>query len=82
MHKLKLKLMSDIPPINVFLTPTDKLDELKTQLNIYFFHLGENQRTSHVFVHVTCVNLTTDKDEDGWNAVYFPKVIHDDDDVD
>jgi len=36
--------------IEVFLAATDKLDELKAQLNRYFVHLGENQRTSHVFV--------------------------------
>jgi hypothetical protein len=50
--------------IKVFLTPTDKLDELKAQLNRYFVHLGENQRTSHVFVQVPSVNLTADKDKD------------------
>jgi len=65
-----------------FLTPNNRLDELKAQLNRYFVHLGENQRTSHVFVQVSCVNMTTDKDEDGWKTVYFPKVIHDDGDVD
>jgi len=43
--------------IKVFLTHTHKLDKLKTQLNIYYVHLSENQRTSHVFVHVSCVNL-------------------------
>ncbi|KEH25447.1 hypothetical protein MTR_6g023775 [Medicago truncatula] len=31
---------------------------------------------------VSCVNMMTDKDEDGWKTVYFPKVIHDDGDVD
>jgi len=48
--------------INVFLTPTDKLDELKAQLNRYFIHIDENQRTSHVVVHVSCVNLGKDKE--------------------
>jgi len=28
------------------------LDELKTQLNKYFFYLGENQIVSHVFIQV------------------------------
>ena len=28
--------------IKVVLTPTDKLDELKTQFNKYFVHIGEN----------------------------------------
>jgi len=52
--------------INVFLTPTDKLDDLKAQLNIYFVYLSKNQITSHVFVQVRCVNLKEDKDEDSW----------------
>jgi len=40
------------------------LDELKTQLNKYFVHLGENHTTSHVFVQVSCADLGEDKDED------------------
>ncbi len=44
--------------------------------------LRKNQRTFHVFVQVPCVNLATDKDENSWKTVYFPKVIHDDGDVD
>jgi len=32
----------------IFLTPTDKLEELKTQLNKYFVHLGGNQSACHV----------------------------------
>jgi len=28
------------------------------------------------------VNLATDKDENSWKTVYFPKVIHEDGDVD
>jgi len=58
------------------------LDELKTQLNKYFVHLGENQRTSHVFVKVLYVDLGVDKDEDSWKTIYFSKVIHDDSVVD
>jgi len=68
--------------IKVFLTPTDKLDELKAQLNRYFIHIGENQRTSHVVAHVSCVDLGEDKEEDFWKPVYFPQLIKDDIDVD
>ena len=65
-----------------FLTPTDKLDELKTQLVKYFIHIGENQRTSHVVTHVSCVDLGEDKKEDFWKPVYFPQLIEDDSDID
>jgi len=86
MHKFKLKLMFDIAPrkkkIKVFLTPTDKLDELKAQLNKYFVHIGENQRTSNVFVQLPRVNPEEDKNEDNWKTVYFPQVIRDDSDID
>jgi len=58
------------------------LDELKAQLNRYFVHISENQRASHVFVRVPCINLGEDKDEDSWKTVYFPQVIRDDGDVD
>ena len=68
--------------IKVFLTPTDKLDELKAQLNIYFIYIGENQRTYHVVVHVLCVDLGEDKEEDVWKTMYFPQLIEDDSDVD
>ncbi|AES97143.1 hypothetical protein MtrunA17_Chr5g0419781 [Medicago truncatula] len=68
--------------IKVFLTPTNKLDELKTQLDRYFSHLGENQRASHVFVQVSCVSLGEDKDEDNWKTIYFPKIIPDDGNID
>jgi len=68
--------------IKVFLTATDKLDKLKAQINIYFVHIGENQITSHVFVHVSCVSLGEDKDEDFWKTVYFPQIIRDDSDID
>ena len=56
--------------IKVFLTPTDKLDELKAQLNRYFIHIGENQRTSHLVVHVSCVDLGEDKEYDFWETVF------------
>ena len=46
--------------VKVFLTPTDKLDELKAQLNRYFIQIGENQRTSHVIVQVPHVNVRKD----------------------
>jgi hypothetical protein len=67
--------------INVFLTPTDTLDDLKTQLNKYFVFHGEDHSTSHVFVHVPCVDLGADKDEDMWKTVCYSQVIHDDNDV-
>jgi len=67
--------------IKVFLTPTNKLDELKAQLNRYFIHIGENQRTSHVVVYVPCVDLGEDKEDDFWKTVYFPQLIEDDRDV-
>ena len=50
--------------VKVFLTPSDKLDELKVELNRYFVHIGENQRTSHVIVQVKCVNMAADKVKD------------------
>jgi len=50
--------------ITVFLTPTDILDDLKTQLNKYFVLHGEDHNISHVFVHVPCVDIGADKDED------------------
>jgi len=52
MHKLKL--MSDTPlsrrQLKFFLTLTDTMDELKSQLNKYLVDLGENHTTSCVFV--------------------------------
>jgi len=68
--------------IKVFLTPTDKFDELKAQLNKYFVHIGENQRTSHAFIEVPCVRLGAYKAEDSSTTVYFSQVIHDDSDID
>lgn len=68
--------------IKVFLTLTDKLDELKAQLNRFFIHIGENQRTSHVVVYVPCMDLGEDKEEDFWKTMYFPQLIEDDRDVD
>jgi len=61
--------------IKVFLTPNDKLDELKTQLNKYFLHLGENQTTFHVFVQVSCVDLGAGKDEDMWKTFIFHRLF-------
>jgi len=58
------------------------LNELKAQLKRYVVHLGENQRTSHVFVHVSCINLAAGKNKDSWKTVYFPQVIYDDGGVD
>ena len=67
--------------VNVFLTPTNKLGELKAQLNRYFIQIGENQRTSHVIVQMPCVDLREDKEEDFWKTVYYPQLVKDDIDV-
>jgi len=48
--------------IKIFLTLTDTLDDLNTQLNKYFVFCGEDHSTSHVFV--PCVDLAADKYED------------------
>ncbi len=48
--------------INVMITPTDTIDDLKAQLNIYFEYLGENQYTRHIFAHMPCIDLGADKD--------------------
>jgi len=45
-------------------------DELKTQLNKYFVCLGENHTTYHLIVHVPCIKLGANKDEDMWKMVY------------
>jgi len=68
--------------IKFFLTHTDKLDELKAQLDRYFIHIGENRRTSHVVVNVPNVDLGEDKEDDFWKTVYFPQLLEDDSDVD
>jgi hypothetical protein len=48
--------MSDTPlskkTIKVFITPTDTMDVLKTQLNKYIMYIGENHTTFHVLVQV------------------------------
>jgi hypothetical protein len=51
-----------IRQLKFFLTPTDTMDELKSQINKCFVYLGENHTTSHVFVQVPCVDLRADKD--------------------
>jgi len=43
--------------VKFFITPTNKLDELKAHLDGYFIHIGVNQRTSHVVVNVSCMDL-------------------------
>jgi len=68
--------------VKIFLTPTDKLHELKAQLNRYFIHIGENQRTSHVIVQVPCVDLMEGKEEDFWKTVYYLQLVKDDSAVD
>jgi len=67
--------------IKVFLTPTDTLDDLKTQLNKYFVFRGEDHSASHVFVQQPHYDLGADKDEDLWKTVYYPKLIDDDSDI-
>jgi len=66
--------------IKVFLTPTDTLDDLKTQLNKYFVFRGEHQSTSHVFVQQPHYDLGAGE-EDMWKMIYYPKLIEDDSDV-
>jgi len=70
--------------IKVMITPTDFLDDLKTQLNTYFEHLGENQYTrhSHLFGQMPCRDLGEDRDEYAWKTTsYMPWLIRDDSDV-
>jgi len=52
---------------------------LKTQLNQYFVHVGENQIASHVFVQVPCINMRDDNDKG--TIVYHPGMLKDDGDV-
>ena len=49
--------------IKVMITSSDSLDDLKSQLNTYFEHLGENQYTHHLFGQMPCIDLGEDKDE-------------------
>jgi len=53
------------------------MDALKTQLNKYFIHLGENHTTSYKFVHLPLVDLGAEKDEDIRETIYYPRVICD-----
>jgi len=64
--------------VRFFVTPTDKLDELKAQLDRYFIHIGENQRTYDVVVNVPDIDLGEDKEEDFWKTVYHPQILEDD----
>ena len=48
--------------IKVMITPTDSLDDLKTQLSTYFEHLSENQYTRHLFGQMPCIDLGEDKE--------------------
>jgi len=52
--------------VKVMITPIDFLDDLKTQLNTYFEHLGENQYTRHLFGQMPCIDLGEDRDEYTW----------------
>jgi len=65
------------------ITPTDSLDDLKTQLNIYFEHIGENQYTRHLFGQMPCIDLREDEDEYAWKTTnYMPWwLVEDDSDV-
>jgi len=50
------------------ITPTNTINDLKTQLNTYFEYLGENQYTRHIFAQMPCMDLRADKDEDMWKT--------------
>jgi hypothetical protein len=67
--------------IKVFLTPTDTLDDLKTQLNKYFVFRGEYHSRTYVFVQQPHYDLGADKKEDMWKTNYYPKLIEDDSDI-
>ncbi|KEH22569.1 hypothetical protein MTR_7g055613 [Medicago truncatula] len=68
--------------IKVMITLTDSLDDLKTQLNTYFEHLGGNQYTRHLFGQMPCIDLGEDREEYAWKtASYMPWLIRDDSDV-
>ncbi|KEH38309.1 hypothetical protein MTR_2g067670 [Medicago truncatula] len=68
--------------VKVMITPTNSLDDLKTQLNTYFEHLGENQYTRHLFGQMPCIGLGEDRDEYTCKtASYMPWLIRDDSDV-
>ena len=68
--------------VKVMITPTDSIDDLKTQLNTYFEHLGENQYTRHLSALMPMIDLGEDRDEFTWKtASYMPWLIKDDSDV-
>ena len=68
--------------VKVMITPTDSIDDLKTQLNTYFEHLGENQYTRHLSALMPCIDLGEDRDEFAWKTTsYMPWLIKDDSDV-
>jgi len=62
--------------------PTDKLDELKTKLDVLFIQIGSNHRTRDVIVNVPRLDLEEDKEEDFCKTVYYPQLLKDDSDVD
>ncbi len=65
--------------VKVMITPTDSIDDLKTQLNTYFEHLGENQYTRHLSALMPMIDLGEDRDEFAWKtASYMPWIIKDD----
>jgi len=57
--------------IKVMITPTDSLGDLKTQLNTYFEHLGENQYTRHLFGQMSCIDLGEDREEYAWKTTSY-----------
>ena len=68
--------------IKVMITLTDSLDDLKTQLNTYFEHLGEKQYTRHLFGQMPCIDLGEERDEYACKtASYMPWLIRDEGDV-
>jgi hypothetical protein len=51
--------------VKVMITLTDSLNDLKTQVNTYFEHIGETQYTRHLFAHMPCIDhLGVDKHKD------------------
>jgi len=72
----------DKKPLQFMIRPTNSLDDLKAQLNAYFVHIGENQRTRHLFGQMPCIDLGEDRDEYTWKmASYIPWLIEDDGDI-
>ena len=48
--------------VKVMLTPTDKLSDLKVQLNSYFEHIGSDETAKHLFAQEPYISLADDED--------------------